>query len=243
MRLTATRLLPKLVGGVSVFAVMKRLICILALMVGTAVPAQAQLLDKLPEIEIPDVITDLGDKIGDAIKEANKPNYSHLAPKAEREARLNDLFVKLELERDVDAANLVAEEIWAIWLSSGSASVDLLLRRATASDKRGDNKLARRLYDHVTTIKPDYAEGWSRSGRLAFEEQDYNRAVVEITQALIYEPRHFYALWTMGNLLENLNRQDEALEAYKQALDVYPAQKTVKDRVRLLEGYISGDVL
>ena len=210
---------------------------------GTFAPAHAQLLDKLPDFEIPDVITDMGDKIGDAIKEANKPDYSHLAPKAEREARLNDLFSKLKLETDVDAANLVAEEIWAIWLSSGSASVDLLLRRGTASDKQGDNKLARRLYDHVTTIKPDYAEGWSRSGRLAFEEEDYSRAVVEITQALIHEPRHFYALWTLGNLLENLNRQDEALEAYKKALEVYPVQKTVKDRVALLEGYVSGEVL
>ena len=222
---------------------MKKLLLGIVISLGAAFPAQSQLLDSLPDIEIPDVITDLGDKITDAIEEANKPDYSHLSPKAEREARLNDLFRRLKLEDDAESANLIAEEIWAVWLSSGSASVDMILRRATASDTSGDDELARRLYDHVTTLAPEYAEGWSRSGRLAFEEEDYNRAVVEITQALIFEPRHFYALWTLGNILENLNRQDEALQVYKEALEVYPAMKTIQDRVNLLDGYVSGDVL
>ncbi len=220
---------------------MKFIVPIFLLSVFVTAPAQAQILDKLPEIDIPDAINKLDEKLEEALEKPK--DYSHLPPAAEREARLKDLFRKLKKEDDADTANLVAEEIWAVWLDSGSASVDLVLRRATAADRAGNKELARRLYDNVTTLEPDYAEGWSRSGRLAFEEEDYDRAVVEITKALIIEPRHFYALWTLGNLLENLNRRDEALAAYQEAHAVYPAMKTVKERMELLESYVAGDVL
>ena len=190
-----------------------------------------------------DLDAGLDEDLVDEVTPIPKKSYAHLPPEAEKAARLEDLFAKLKLEDDETSANLVAEEIWAVWLDSGSASIDLVLRRATASDKKNDDALARRLFDHVTKLRPEYAEGWSRSGRLAFEDKDYNRAVVEITKALQIEPRHFYALWTMGNLLENLNRQDEALAFYKKANEIYPAMKVINDRMSLLEGYIDGDVL
>jgi len=218
--------------------------------------------DKIPELDLPEFIEPKPedepdsddqdtenaiiideDELSDEVTPVPKKDYSHLPPQAEKAARLEDLFEKLKAEDDETSANLIAEEIWALWLDSGSASIDLVLRRATASDKKNDNELARRLYDHVTTLMPDYAEGWSRSGRLAFEQKDYDRAVVEITKALVIEPRHFYALWTMGNLLENLNRQDEALEVYRKAHEIYPAMKVINDRLGTMEDYLEGEVL
>ena len=210
--------------------------------------AQAPLPEDLPEIELPEIIPQ-PDKpeedpdAEDADEKPDLPDYSHLPPKAEKEARLNDLFSKLKAETEADAGNLVAEEIWAIWLNSGSASVDLLLRRGTAAGKTGDVELSRRLYDHVTTIMPDYAEGWSRSGRLAYEQEDYNRAVVELTQALILEPRHFYALWSMGNIMESLGRADEALEIYTEAYELYPSMPQIKERKEALQAALQGAVL
>jgi len=224
---------------------MKRLLLISTVIFGAAwfapVSAQAQNTDELPTIEMPEFIQNLGDKIDEALNE--RPDYADLPPEAEKKAKLKDLFQRLGLENDAAQGNLIAEEIWAIWLDSGSASVDLLLRRATALDKAEDDELARRFYDHVTELEPEYAEGWARSGRLAYEEEDYNRAVVELTQALIYEPRHFFALWTLGNILENLGRTDEALAVYKQAHRLYPALPTLKERKDHLEGSIQGEIL
>ena len=172
-----------------------------------------------------------------------KPDYSHLTPKAEREVRLDELFKRLKDETDAEDADLIAEEIWALWLDSGSASIDFVLRRGTAAQKRGDLKLARRMFDHVTELSPDYAEGWARSARLALEEKDLSRTLTEAAQALIFEPRHFYALWTMGNVFEQLGRQDEALEAYREANKLYPELKAVKDRLESLQNDLDGDVL
>jgi len=173
----------------------------------------------------------------------NSRDYSDLTEEAERTARLDELFIRLQSKTNAEDANLVAEEIWAIWLDSGSDTVNFILRRGTAAQKRSDIKLARRMFDHVTTLNPDYAEGWARSSRLALEEKDLSRALNEAAQALIYEPRHFYALWTMGNVFEQLGRQDEALEAYREANKLYPELKAVKDRVGALQNDIDGDVL
>ncbi len=223
---------------------MKKAVLAIILTLGLSVPVLAQDVDEIPEIEIPEfIIEDQQSEDEDEEKAKERPDYSHLPPKAEKEARLKDLFVKLKAEDEAVAGNLVAEEIWAVWLDSGSASVDLLLRRGTAAGKSGDQKLARRMYDHVTDIMPDYAEGWSRSGRLAYEENDYNRAVVELTQALILEPRHFYALWSMGNIMESLGRMDEALEIYREAHELYPAMPQIKERKEALESQLQGAVL
>ena len=210
--------------------------------------SQTPLPEDLPEIELPESIPapeepDSETNEDEADTKPDRPDYSHLPPKAEKQARLNDLFLKLKAETEAEKGNLIAEEIWAIWLDSGSASVDLLLRRGTAAGKAGDQELARRLYDHVTTIMPDYAEGWSRSGRLAYEEEDYNRAVVELTEALIREPRHFYALWSMGNIMESLGRADEALEIYTKAYDLYPSMPQIKERKEALQSALQGAVL
>ena len=162
---------------------------------------------------------------------------------ADRVQMLGSLFLKLKNAVDEEEAKLIAEEIWAVFLQSGSASVDFLLHRGIAAQNRGDNKLARRMYDHVLRLQPGYAEGWSRSGRLAAQENDLSRAVSDTTQALILEPRHFYALWTLGNILETLERPDDAYEVYEQANKIYPEHKQIKERVESLKERAKGKAL
>lgn len=258
-----------MVGGLTVSGIMKRrfFTFITALLIANSAAAQDK-LDKpdcedgilaliVPETgensyyectrigEKPRVVpeTELKVDIETEPVESDSPNYSDLTEEAERSARLEALFKRLKSETNAEDANLVAEDIWAIWLDSGSDTVNFVLRRGSAAQKRKDNTLARRMYDHVTTLNPDYAEGWARSARLALEEKDLSRALNEAAQALIYEPRHFYALWTMGNVFEQLGRQDEALEAYREANKLYPELKAVKDRLDAMKSAIDGDVL
>ncbi len=250
-----------MVGGVSVSGVMTRLISpILALLFAISVSAQTVDPETLPDITpeelpaepAPEPDTENNDTpapdeegVEEAVIEDSdpEPDYSRLTPKAERTAKLNRLFERLVDESDSERANLIAEEIWAIWLDSGSPSVNMLLRRGTAAEKKTDIALARRMYDHVTSLSPDYAEGWARSARLAYVEDDLNRAYNEVRQALILEPRHFYALWTLGNIMEKLGRREAALEAYQEAAKLYPELEALKTRLLFLEGELNGDVL
>lgn len=252
VHLTCERLLPIPVGGVSVFVIMKS-VFISILMTGLVSGlASAQFIDPdtpntpplNPPTEAPKPDTPKAEQTPDELVGVLEkgPDYADLTPKAEREARLDGLFERLKTANEEDS-ELIAEEIWAIWLDSGSATVDMILLRGTAFEKRGENERARRMYDNVTTLMPDYAEGWARSARLAYTEEDYSRALVEAAQALILEPREFYALWTMGNVLEKLGRTDEAFETYKEALSIYPEHPAIKDRVGTLQAQIDGEVL
>ena len=179
----------------------------------------------------------------DIVPEDIAPDYSKLSPRAERAAKLDDLFAKLAEREDEKSANLVAEEIVAIWMESGSASVNLLLRRGSDAAAKGDPKTARKMYNHAVDLSPEFAEAWARSARLALTQKNYNRALNESLTALTLEPRHFYTLWTLGNVLEVLNRPDEALETYREANRLYPELKVVKDRLAELENEVDGTVL
>lgn len=254
-----------MVGGLTVSTVMKlkRYSLVFAFVLtstaGCLTPAFAQddrqrieikppeaITPKTDQSPLDDIDTDKTDIITDepsAEALIEKPDYSQLTPQAERRVRLDEIFKRLQAETDPEDADLIAEEIWALWLDSGSASIDFVLRRGTAAQKRGDMKLARRMFDHVTALSPDYAEGWARSSRLALEEKDLSRTLTEAAQTLILEPRHFFALWTIGNVFEQLDRQEEALEAYREAHKLYPALEAVKDRLEALKSDLDGDVL
>ncbi|GHA88992.1 hypothetical protein GCM10009069_10060 [Algimonas arctica] len=204
-------------------------------------------IQPLPGPELPPDVSDLPEP-DQSIPEAptpgiDKPDYSRLSSMEERAARLDDMFARLAEAENADAGNLVAEEIWAVWLNSGSASVNLLLRRGADAQTHNRNQFARVMYDYVTELEPNYAEGWARSSRLALEERDFARAAGEAVRALTLEPRHFYALWTLGNVLERLGRQDDALDAYREAQRLYPTLKSVSDRVDALEAILDGGVL
>lgn len=200
-------------------------------------------LDTLPENLPDDPVDENGVSDFTAPNIPEQPDYSKMSSAAERRARLDKLFLRLANAANEEQGELIAEEIWALWLDSGSASVNFVLRRGAAAQTNGKMKLARAMYDHTLDLMPDYAEGWARSSRLALEEKNLSRALTEAARALTLEPRHFYALWTMGNVFEQLGRNEEALEAYREANKLHPKLKAVEDRVNALRSSLEGDVL
>lgn len=175
--------------------------------------------------------------------DADAPDYSQLSRVEERSERLDVLFARLADAQNETQAGLVAEEIWALWTRSGSASVDFTLRRAATAQARGEARKARAFFDRVTQLEPGFAEGWARSGRLALDERDFSLAVGDSLRALRIEPRHYYALWTLGSVLERLGQPENALEVYREALALYPLLEGVEARVKTLEAQVNGGVL
>ena len=192
-----------MVGGFTVSGIMKRIVFTVMMAALMASPAAAQDAPEKPECEdgilaliVPEGgkdsyyectrfgenTSDVPKAESDADETANAEDfkgldYSDLTEEAERTAKLDSYFERLKAETNPEDANLIAEDIWAVWLDSGSYTVNFILRRGTSAQKRNDIKLARRMYDHVTTLNPDYAEGWARSSRLALEEKDLSRAL------------------------------------------------------------------
>lgn len=213
--------------------------------------APAQPDAELPGPQIPEANPDENDVPAppEIVLPAKKPELKTEAKdltihsEADRQVILDELFKNLHDQITEDDAELVAEEIWAVFLQSRSATVDFMLLRGIAAHKNGDLPLARRMFDHVTRLQPEYAEGWSRSGRLAVDEKNLNRAANDVARSLVIEPRHFYALWTLGNILETLGRRDAAFEAYSEAAKLYPLHKQINERLEFLRADVEGQTL
>jgi Flp pilus assembly protein TadD len=73
-----------------------------------------------------------------------------------------------------------------------------------------------------------------------FVLKDFGASLSDIKRALALEPRHFGALAGLGIILEDLGREDEAISAYKRALELNPRMETVRESLEKLEKAASG---
>ncbi|MBA4339907.1 tetratricopeptide repeat protein [Hyphomonas sp.] len=144
-----------------------------------------------------------------------------LAPAAHA-APTEEMFAKLKAATEEAEAADVAADIWATWMESGSATVDLLMQRTLEALEAEDTGTAHELLDRVILLKPDYPEAYHRRAGLFLMEENYPEAFRDLNEALKLEPRHFGAWLGMGVILESLGGEKEALSSYREALAIYP---------------------
>jgi tetratricopeptide (TPR) repeat protein len=164
---------------------------------------------------------------------------SKAAPNAdsadERAKLLDELYARLAVASDENAAAPIAEAIEQLWLHSGSATADLLLARASAAIDAQNKSLAMKLLDAAVELQPDYAEAWNRRAYLYYLEDDVTRALGDIRRVLALEPRHYKALEGLANLLRQVGEKKAALEAYEALLKVNPnvaGARTARDELK-----------
>lgn len=139
-----------------------------------------------------------------------------------------DLFERLKSADDPAQAADIAEDIWATLLESGSPTADLLMQRAMAALEAGQTSLAREVLDRVILLRPDFAEAWHRRAGIFLSEENYAEALHDLNRTLELEPRHFGAWLGMGHILEQLGAEREALDTYREALEIYPLMPQAK---------------
>lgn len=165
-------------------------------------------------------------------------SYATLLPAQEiardAESLLNRLGT-LTAENDVAEASRLAREIIERWSHSGSPAMDLLLTRGRSAIGAEDWPRAIAHLTALTDHAPDFAEGWNERATAFFLMEQYGPAIADIEQVLILEPRHFGALAGLGIMLEQLGEQENALMAFRAALEVYPAEENVRAAVARLE--------
>lgn len=161
-------------------------------------------------------------------------------PVAPSNATLEELFQKLERETKPGAANATAKLIWSEWTESGSDSVNLLMFRAIRAMQQNKQSLAEDLLDQVVVLAPGYAEGWNRRATLYYTMSDFRRSIADIEVTLALEPRHFGALSGLAAILQQLDREEEALKTWYRVLEIYPANPQAQKAVISLEEKLSG---
>ena len=154
-----------------------------------------------------------------------------------RAQQLDQLFILLKAAPTTDVAKAVEKKISAIWMKSDSDTIDLLTKWADNAIDAKSYPLALDYLDRITTLAPDYVEGWDKRANVYFMIEDYGRSLADLEHVLALEPRHFGALAGLGTIMHAIGEDGKALVAYKKALDLDPNLETVKDAISQLRDY------
>ncbi|WP_152449157.1 MULTISPECIES: tetratricopeptide repeat protein [unclassified Roseivivax] len=160
------------------------------------------------------------------------PAQGHAEATSDRAAEL-----ARDLAEAVDAAEAqrLERELQLEWSKSGSAAMDLLLKRGrdaleiNETDRAIDHLLA--LTDHA----PGFAQGWYSLAQAYYAQGQYGQAADALERTLALNPNHFGALQGMGALLEQLDRQALAYRAYAEAEALRPFDKDVTEALKRLD--------
>lgn len=155
-------------------------------------------------------------------------------------ALLANLYRRLAETEGVQAAGATAIAIERLWQISGSDTIDLLLVRALEAQEDGEKDLARLLLDNVIELAPRFAEGFVRRALLSVEAERFHEAENDLVRALAIDPNHFRAWEGLGTILQRLDQKDLALKAFRQLIEIYPANETAQRALEILEREVEG---
>ncbi len=155
--------------------------------------------------------------------------------------RLDTLFAELKRERTPDKAREISERIRIEWQDSGSASVNLLMQWAAKAMETNRQATALDVLDQVIALSPQYVEGWNQRATLHYQMGNFRKSMSDINRVLAIEPRHFGALAGMAAILTAAGKDELALRAWEQFLDIYPADRKAQEQMGELEEKLAGN--
>jgi tetratricopeptide (TPR) repeat protein len=164
-------------------------------------------------------------------------------PAQTRRQKLDDLFARLAASTDADETNGLVAAIDRVQLESGSNTSDFLMARAVAALGTRNLETAQALLDKIVTLQPNWAEAWNKRATLRFMTGDEKGSMADIARVLSLEPRHVGALTGMGMILERGGFRDQALRAYRRALEIAPQLASARAAADRLEAAVRGQSL
>ena len=144
---------------------------------------------------------------------------------------------------DPAAAAQIENRIYALWSQSGSPSMDLLLTRGREALEAGDMVLAIRHFTALIDHAPDFAEGYNGRATAHFQLGRYGLSLEDIRQTLRLNPRHFAAMSGLALILEEIDRPEDALAAWREVEKLHPNREGLKEAIRRLERQVEGETL
>ncbi len=137
----------------------------------------------------------------------------------------------------------IEDRLWEAWGRSGSAAMDLLLKRGQDAIEAGDYVAA---VEHLTALidhAPDFAEGYDTRALAFYRLGRYGPALADIRKTLALNPRHFGALSGLAAILEETGHEEEALVVLRRVLEIHPHKPEALEAVKRLSRKIEGEAL
>ncbi len=155
--------------------------------------------------------------------------------------RLDLLFERLHAADDLAAAREIETLIWSVWLETGDAELDALMRYGMFLMRNGNLQEAAAAFDRIVETAPDVAEGWNKRATVLYLMGRFDASLADCMKVLELEPRHFGALSGLGLIHVALDDAESALHWFREALRHNPHMPGVRARVDDLARSVEGD--
>ena len=152
------------------------------------------------------------------------------------------MFERLKSADEVDAGR-IEREIEMIWSQSGSAAMDLLLTRGRDAMEKQDFAVAIEHFTALTDHAPEFAEGWYGRAQAFAQIERIGLAIADLEHTLLLNPRHYEAIFGLGMIFEQLDQPEQAYDAYRLVLDLYPHHEGASERLNKIERGVNGTEL
>jgi len=135
------------------------------------------------------------------------------------------------------------QAIWDHWSNSGSPTADMLLQRGRVAIQTGRHEQAIDHFNDLIALYPNFAEGWNARATAYFVMEEYGQSIKDIEHTLSLEPRHFGAYSGLGVILERIDQKEEAMRAYRKAIELNPHLPGAKIAIERLSDEVDGQEL
>ncbi len=149
--------------------------------------------------------------------------------------RSAELLEKLAGAEDAIAADRAEREIRLEWSKSGSAAMDLLLKRGKDALEVNDTRTAIEHLTALTDHAPEFAEGWLHLATAYYAEEMFGPAAYALEHVLALNPDHFGAMQGMGAIYDQLDMPARAYEAYARAAEIRPHDEDLQAALERLD--------
>ncbi|MBJ3762081.1 tetratricopeptide repeat protein [Maribius pontilimi] len=155
---------------------------------------------------------------------------------------LDDLFTALATAEGADAEKIAAK-ISSEWSQSGSPAMDVLLSRGGEAMEAGEYRVA---VEHLSALidhAPEFPEAYHLRATAYFNQRRLGLALDDLRVVLALNPRHFGALSGLGVILEEIERPEQALQAWREVARLFPAHPEAERAIARLERLVEGSAL
>ncbi len=141
------------------------------------------------------------------------------------------------LLRDPDPMiNKMAEHaLWSIWFRAGSPEANHQLCRGAQALDRRDFDHAIEHFNRALQLDPDFAEAYDQRALAYYFKDEYELAIHDCRETTARMPCHFGAWAGLGHCYAHLGQLEQALDAYRKALQLNPHLECIRELIEELE--------
>jgi tetratricopeptide (TPR) repeat protein len=152
-----------------------------------------------------------------------------------KEEILERLFILLKNARQETRAEVIINQIWQIWLDSGDASLNLMMKEGNEALTAGNYTEAIKIFTEALLYKDSYAEAWNKRATAYFLRGNYKQALEDIKETLKREPRHFGAMAGAAHIYATINDTAALLRSLESLYEINPSYPNLAQNIHNLK--------